>query len=308
MKKKFATSFLISFLCFALVFFAFGEKLFVAMGSSEVSNEDYDENDDNVGKKNDKNEILFLMMGVDANGVKNYKGIRTDTMMLFKVNFNEGSIDVLSIPRDTRVAIKGKLDKVNHAHSFGGTDLTMQTLKDFLNIDLDYYVKVDYKAVMAIVDAIGGVEIDVPQRMKYSDPYANPPLKIDLQPGLQVLDGKNAHDFLRFRKGYAEGDMGRINAQQMFLKELIKQTLTPKNILKLPALIETYFDYVETNIPLKMMTKAALSANKIKMESMTTTTIPGEPQRIKGIDYWIADDEALKLILNEKFADYLLTQ
>ena len=308
MKKKFATSFLISFLCFALVFFAFGEKLFVAMGSSEVSNEDYDENDDNVGKKNDKNEILFLMMGVDANGVKNYKGIRTDTMMLFKVNFNEGSIDVLSIPRDTRVAIKGKLDKVNHAHSFGGTDLTMQTLKDFLNIDLDYYVKVDYKAVMAIVDAIGGVEIDVPQRMKYSDPYANPPLKIDLQPGLQVLDGKNAHDFLRFRKGYAEGDMGRINAQQMFLKELIKQTLTPKNILKLPALIETYFDYVETNIPLKMMTKAALSANKIKMESMTTTTIPGEPQRIKGVDYWIADDEALKLILNEKFADYLLTQ
>ncbi len=145
------------------------------------------------------------MMGVDAKDVRQSKGTRTDTMMLMKVNFETGKIDLLSLPRDTRVLVRGKEDKLNHAHAYGGTSLTMATVREFLNIDLDYYVKVDYKAVKAIVEAIGGVEIDVPQRMRYSDPTADPPLNINLYPGLQVLDGEGAHDFLRYRSGYKEG-------------------------------------------------------------------------------------------------------
>lgn len=311
MKKKFMLSFILSFICFALVFTFFGDKIFLRDNSTVAVDEGNNEDlvDENEIEPKVKNEILFLMMGVDAENVKKSKGTRTDTMMLFKVNFETGDINLLSIPRDTRVLVRGKEDKINHAHAYGGPELTMQTLRDFLNLDVDYYVKVDYKAVMEIVDAIGGVEIDVPQRMKYDDTTPGiPPLHIDIKKGLQTLDGKNAHDFLRYRHGYKEGDIGRIKAQQMFMKELIKQTLKPKNIIKLPKFIETYFDYVDTNIPFKVITKGALSANKIKLENMTTNTIPGEGKKIAGVDYWIYNREETRTIVQEMFGDYLLSQ
>ncbi|MBU5312901.1 LCP family protein [Tissierella carlieri] len=311
MKKKFVLSFILSFICFALVFTFLGEKIFLRKNSTvAVDDGDGEEpGSENAVEPKVDNEILFLMMGVDAEDVKKSKGTRTDTMMLFKVNFDTGDINLLSIPRDTRVLIKGKEDKINHAHAFGGPELTMRTLRDFLNIDIDYYVKVDYRAVMEIVDAIGGVEIDVPQRMKYDDTTPGiPPLHIDLKKGVQTLYGKEAHDFLRYRSGYKEGDIGRIKAQQMFMKELIKQALKPKNIIKIPKFIETYFDYVETNIPLKVITKGALSAKKINMENMTTNTIPGDGKRIAGVDYWIYNREETRTIVQEMFGDYLLSQ
>ncbi|WP_353095753.1 LCP family protein [Tissierella praeacuta] len=311
MKKKFILSFVLSFIFFAITFTFVGEKLFSKSDSFATTDDDIggEVKEENKPDPKNKDEILFLMMGVDAENVKKSKGTRTDTMMLFKVNFETGEISLLSIPRDTRVLVKGKEDKINHAHAYGGPELTMKTLRDFLNLDIDYYVKVDYKAVMSIVDAIGGVEIDVPQRMKYDDTTPGiPPLHIDLKKGLQTLNGKQAHDFLRFRKGYAEGDIGRIKAQQMFMKELIKQTLTPKNIVKLPKFIETYYDYVETNIPFKVIAKGALSATKIDMQNMTTNTIPGEGKRISGVDYWIYYKEETRKIVEEMFEDYLLTQ
>lgn len=312
MKKKFILSFIISFICFGLVFTGLGRLgLFNNRSTIAIDGEDDSEfAPGNVAKPKIKNEILFLLMGVDANGVKSHKNIRTDTMMLFKVNFDTGQINLFSIPRDTRVLLDGKQDKINHAHSFGGTTLTMRTLRDFLNLDVDYYVKVDYKAVQVIVDAMDGVSIDVPRNMKYDDPTAEPPLHIDIKKGQQILNGKNAHDFLRWRKnnnntGYPEGDIGRIAAQQMFMKELIKQSLKLKNI---PKLVETYFGYVETNIPLDTMIKGALSAKKIDMEKMQTNTIPGEGKRIQGTDYWIYNIEETKAIVEEMFGDYLLGQ
>lgn len=203
------------------------------------------------------------MMGVDANGVKNYSSIRTDTIMLFKVNFDTGEVNLLSIPTDTRVLVNGEQDRINHAHSIGGPELAMRTVRDFLNIDVDYNV------VIEMVDAIGGVEIDVPFDMEYQD---NTPrfisLNINIKKGLQVLDGKNTHDFLRWRKNndltvqYPEGDVGRIKAQQMFMRELIKQTFKLKNLLKLQELIKTYYKNVETNIPSDVILKALANAKK----------------------------------------------
>jgi LCP family protein required for cell wall assembly len=246
-------------------------------------------------------------MGVDAEDVKNSKGTRTDTMMLTKINFDTGKIDMLSIPRDTRVLVKGKEDKVNHAHAYGGPSLSMDSVQDFLNLDIDYYVKVDYKVVMGIVDAIGGVEIDVPFNMKYRDDTPGfPLLDINLKKGLQILDGKDAHDFLRYRKGYPEGDLGRIKAQQYFMKELIKQTLKPKNLLKLPKLAETYFENVETNIPWTVMLKGVASAKKINVDEMVTATVPGENQRIGGLDYLVYYREETKQIVLDMFGDYLI--
>lgn len=280
------------------------------MASPNDSDDPTIEESNNI-KPKVKNEILFLLMGVDAQSVKKSKGTRTDTMMLTKVNFETGEINILSIPRDTRVPVKGKQDKINAAHAYGGVDLTLKTVREFLGIDLDYYVKVDYNIVQEVVDKIGGVEIDVPFDMKYKDPTAEPPLNINIKKGLQTLDGKNAHDFLRWRHnnsytvGYKEGDVGRIKAQQYFMKELIKQTLKPKNLIKLPGLVETYFSNVETNIPLSTMLKGAASANKIDTENMVTDTIPGEGKYIGEISYYIYDREKTDILVKDMFGDYL---
>ena len=306
MKKRFIITFILSLVVFTLLYSTLWYKVFDKETVAAPSDDTIDELEDDYELPVD-NEIVFLMMGVDTKDVKESKGTRTDTLMLFKVNFDSGKIDILSLPRDTRVLVRGKEDKLNHAHAYGGPSLTIRTIEDFLGIDLNYYVKVDYKAVKSIVDAIGGIDIDVPQRMKYSDPTADPPLKINLQPGLQTLDGDLAHDFLRFRS-YPDGDLGRIKAQQYFMKELIKQTLKLKNIVKLPGLVETYFDYVETNIPMNIVLKGIGAAKNMDSENMTTTTITGTNKKISGLDYLIYDREATKAIVQEMLGDYLLKQ
>lgn len=315
--KKFLLSFLVSALVFSSIFIGIDKLLFSTEKLPVATDIKYGENGDMVDEKEKpepkhEDEILVLLMGVDTKDVKNSKGTRTDTMMLVKANFENGEIDLLSIPRDTRVLVKGREDKINHAHAYGGPELSIQTVRDFLNLDLDYYVKVDYKAVMEIVDAIGGVEIDVPRKMTYYDPSADPPLNINLEKGLQVLDGQKAHDFLRWRKNNAltsgYGDIGRIDSQQTFLKELVKQTLKPKNIFKLPKLIETYYDYVETNIPLNAILKGAVSANNMDMEKMETQTVPGTGKNIAKLDYWVYNEDETMSIVEEMFGDYLLDQ
>lgn len=309
MMKRFLLSFAISSIAFSLIFMGFGEILFEDNNSLAFTpEEEYMEGgelEEDIPEQKMKNEMLFLMMGVDSKDIKKSKGTRTDTLMLMKANFDTGEIGILSLPRDTRVLVKGKEDKLNHAHAYGGPDLTMKTVRDFTGLDVDYYVKVDYKAVKGIVDAIGGVEIDVPMRMSYNDPTADPPLNINLKKGLQILDGNDAHDFLRYRSGYPDGDLGRINVQQYFVKELIKQTLKPKNIFKLPKLVETYYDYVETNIPMSGILKGVVAANKMDVDNIDTNTIPGENKRIGGLDYLIYNREETDMIIKRMFGDYL---
>lgn len=320
MKKKFLLSFLISFLVFSLVFFIFGQNIFLkekevaSIGEEEIELEEVDLGEDNKIEQIIKDELLFLMVGVDANGVKRYKGIRTDTIMLAKINFDTGKVDIVSIPRDTRVPIKGKMDRINHAHSFGGVQLTMRTIREVFNLDVDYYVKVDYKVVMDLVDAVGGVEINVPFDMNYQDFSPEiPPLDINIKKGIQTLNGKKAHDYLRWRKnndgtvGYPEGDVGRIKAQQNFLKELIKQSLKPKTLLKIPAIIESYYDNVYTNVSLDIMLKSALKIKNIDLQNINTMIIPGEGDYVNGVSYYLYDETKTEEMINTIFADYLLT-
>ena len=308
MKKKFLISFLVAFVCFALIFAIISKKEFINNDLKQTNN-----NTDSILEKNNTttedimSEITFLLMGVDSVNTKTYKNVRTDTLMLFKFDLDSGDINLLSIPRDTRVLINGNLDKINHAHSFGGTDLTMSTVSDFLNLDLDYYVKVDYNVVIDIVDAIGGLKLEVPFLMEYKDPTAEPPLNIYIKKGLQELNGKEAHDFLRWRKNnnltvqYPDGDIGRVKNQQYFMKELVKQSLKLKNVLKVQKLFESYYDNVETNIPWSTILKSVLAAKKINTEKMVTDTIPGESKYIGTTWYYIYDEFKTESLVKTMF-------
>lgn len=307
MKKKFFRTFFVSFILFTILWTGFIYKtVIIAEGEEEV---EYEESfiDRIIDRKDD---ITFLLLGVDSNDVAKSSGTRTDTMILCRVDKSTGDISMLSIPRDTRVRIRGRKneEKINHAHAYDGPELSVKAIKDLLGIDLEYYVKVDYKIVEEFVDLIGGVEVEIPIDMKYSDPVADPPLYIDLKKGQQVLNGDEALQFLRFRKGYANQDLGRIEAQQHFLKSAIKQTLTAENIPKVPQMIKSYYDNVETNIPLDLILKFAVKANNYNMEDIQAATLPGVSKYINGVSYFIANEEETNILVKRLFTDQRAVQ
>lgn len=252
-----------------------------------------------------KNEITFLLLGVDAKDLSKSRGTRTDTMMVIRYNGDTGNISMLSVPRDTRTEIKGRKgqEKINHAHAYGGPELALDTVNKLLGLKLNYYVRVDYKIVEELVDIIGGVEIDVPKDMVYRDPVADPPLHINIKKGRQVLDGEKSLQYLRYRKGYANQDLGRIEAQQNFMKEAIKQGLKPTNIIKLPQIIESSFRNLDTNIPFDTVMKFSLKAKNINTDNIQSTTLPGSPKRINGVWYFIHDEAKTKEAIKSLFTE-----
>lgn len=286
MKKRFFKAFFISLLVFAIIWTGIIYKLI----------DDEAEYTGNFIERIIKSpdEITFLLLGVDTNdGSKS--GYRTDTIMLFKVNRKTGNISVLSIPRDTRTRIRGRAqeDKINHAHAYGGPELSVKAVKDLLGIELEYYVKVDYQIVKEFVDLIGGVEVDVPMDIKGTN----------IKKGVQVLNGEQAMEFLRFRKGYIDQDLGRIRAQQQFIKAAAKQTLKLNNIGKIPQMIKSYYNNIETNIPLDLILKFAASAKDYDLDGMKMATLPGKPAYINGISYFICDEEEAEILVKELFKD-----
>lgn len=145
----------------------FGTKL--VLDKFEANEKDYAYKDipnyDDDAVKTADGEYLILLVGVDKNGDddNNTDFTRTDTIMLLKANTKTGKMDLMSIPRDSRIKIRDKFDKANHAHAFGGIELTMQSLRSFLGLDIDYYVQINYQALINIIDALGGVDYDVPE-------------------------------------------------------------------------------------------------------------------------------------------------
>jgi polyisoprenyl-teichoic acid--peptidoglycan teichoic acid transferase len=301
-KKKFFKTFFISFLIFAIVYG--GVVYYFANAKNEITggNDNFFENT----ITDDDDELTFLLLGIDTKDILKDNKRRSDTMMLCKMDKSTGGVSVLSIPRDTKVYIRGREneERINHAHAYGGPDLSIKAVKDLLGIDLDYYVRVDYKFVEKYIDLIGGVEVDVPMDMDYEDLVADPPLRIHLKEGRQVLNGDKSLQFLRYRKGYKgkgykDADLGRIRAQQQFVKATIKQTLKPRNIVKIPQIINNYYKYVDTNIPLDVIMKFAMKAKDIDTENIQMATLPGEPKTINGIAYYIPHiDESRELVKN----------
>ncbi|MGL5439292.1 MAG: LCP family protein [Filifactoraceae bacterium] len=246
-----------------------------------------------------KERVNILLMGIDSlDGTyknEDAKPSRTDTMMILSMDPNTKSAFILSLPRDSRVKIRGmeNYDKLNHAHAYGGVDLALKTVKDLTQIPIHHYVRVDYNALFKTVDDLGGVEVDVPIDMNYDDPWATPPLSIHLKKGIQTLNGEKAMEFLRFRKGYVDQDLGRINAQQQFLESLIRKVLSPASITKIPQYIETMYMYVDTDMSQKEILSLAKDGIRINPDNIEKETIPGNPEMINGVSFYVIDKESM---------------
>ncbi|MFP4456367.1 MAG: LCP family protein [Clostridia bacterium] len=199
--------------------------------------------------------INLLFLGIDSNPG------RSDTIVLVSYNPSTEKLLGISIPRDTIVDIPGYYrntenpygeQRINHAHAYGGIPLTVKTVENFLGINIHYHARVDYSVLHNFVDLIGGVPLNVPYDMNYTDEAGD--LYINLKEGEQTLDGDKAEQFLRWRKnsdgsGDGLGDIGRVQRQQMFIKAAIKQLMKPTNLLKVNKIEELVSDKVVTNVP-----------------------------------------------------------
>lgn len=228
----------------------------------------------------------LLILGLDSRG--NERG-RADTIMIAGFNPERDEITLLSIPRDTRVKVKGAWEKINAAYFYGGEELTQQSLEDFLGIKIDHYAILDFKGFEQLVDIVGGIEVDVPVRMYY------PEEGIDLEPGLQTLNGRQALGYARYRYT-ADGDIGRAKRQQQVVQLLMEKLLRLRNVVKLPQLVKALAENVETDIPASQMLSLAKAAQQANEKPVNAMVLPGENRKIEwrdGNKYWFyLPDEA----------------
>lgn len=227
--------------------------------------------------------VNILVLGVDerAGDVG-----RSDTMFVVTVDTATRDVAVLSIPRDTRVKIPGHgWDKINHAYAEGKQQLARRAVEDLLGITIDYNVVINFAGFSKIIEAIGGVDVNVEKRMYYEDPYDN--LIIDLQPGLQHLDGKTAIKYVRYRD--ETGDIGRIERQQKFLKALLQQVASPSVIVRVPAIIREVSAAIESDMSTSEMLNLAKLISDAQKQGLKLDMVPGRPAYIEDISYWLPD-------------------
>lgn len=242
-----------------------------------------------------KDRMNFLLLGVDAR--EGEKNTRADTIMLVSVDKEHNRIALLSMPRDTRVKIPGHgYEKINAANVYGGPELAMKTVSSLVGMEIDNYVVTNVRGFRDIVNTLGGVTLDVEKRMSYYDPYDEPDLRrIDLQPGVQKLDGNKALQYVRFRSD-ALGDVSRTERQQKFLKALAKEMMQPSTITKMPKLVPTINKYIETNLGLGEMVALARAVQNLNNVEIVTQTMPGKFLDMDGVSYWSVDPAQARMV------------
>ncbi len=250
--------------------------------------------------------VNILVMGIDEvpnaqpNSEATFAG-RTDTLLLVRVDAEAGTLNVMSIPRDTRVQIPDfGLDKINQANVLGGPELVAQTVGYNLgNIQIDRYVRINTSAFREMVDLVGGIEVNVPTRMEYTDRTQG--LYIDLYPGWQTLNGDQAEQFARYRKD--SGDIGRVQRQQMLLKALRERLTNPAVLPKLPQALRVLERYVDTNLTLEEMLAIANFGLEMESNQLQMVMLPGRfstPAEFNA-SYWLPNWEASATVMQNFF-------
>lgn len=302
-KRRFRKWFKLFMAAIALIFLAigaYGVHLYVKAGSAineayeEDEREKSDLRDEAVNPKFDN--VTVLIMGVDESEerMKRYSdATRTDALILASLNRDEKSIKLLSIPRDSYVYIPhiGDYDKINHAYAFGGTKATIETVEHLLEVPVDYYVKLNFHAFVEIIDAIGGVEVEVPYEIKEMD-SSDRKDSIHLYPGLQTLNGEEALAFARTRK--KDSDIERGKRQLEIINAVIDKATSISSIFKYDDIIEAVGDNMTTNMTfseMKSFFAYATEGTKLDVEKLSLEGSNYQPGRIY---YYKLDEVALE--------------
>lgn len=309
-KKTFVKFFAITFLVCLLVFTS-GMGIFATILDQRPMDKDSD-NTRVREQTEEKMDILFPAEGIFATEFKDSKRVNVllmgtteeglaDTIMLASFDPETKAASIISVPRDTyyeRPGAYGASLKLNAVAHEGPEEVAKAVHNILLGIPINYYAVVNYEGVKNIVESIGGVPMDVPMRMKYSSPSQN--LYIDLQPGEQILNGEKAVQFLRFRSGYQNADIGRIAAQQAFVKSAVKQAIG----LQLPKVAKTVIQNVDSDITNRAILYLAGKAAGMDASKLRSFHVTGRNATINGGSFWMRDeDPVIEAMLRDAYID-----
>lgn len=248
-----------------------------------------------IGLAPTNKKVNILVLGVDER--QNDIG-RSNVTCVVTVDPDAKNASLLWVPRDSRVEIPGNgWNKIGHAYAYGGPKLSEQTVSALLGIPIDYYIEINMGGFKKVIGALGGVDINVDKRMYYYDPYDAGEVDndglIDLQPGMQHMDGNTALEYVRFRHDEM-GDIGRIERQQKFVKALLADVATPSVITKLPNVFKEANATFKTDIPVSEMLNLASQINDASKQGLKTAMVLGTPVYIDDISYWLPDISAMR--------------
>ncbi|OXS55460.1 LytR family transcriptional attenuator [Bacillus sp. V-88] len=261
--------------------------------TAETMNEDIDRPKSDKRTKEVKFEkkhpFSVLLLGVDERAGD--RG-RSDTMIVVTVNPHEKSTKMLSIPRDTRVEIvgKGTEDKINHAYAFGGVEMSMDTVENFLDIPIDYYAKINMEGFRDIVDAVGGVQVQNPFTFNYEG--------YTFEKGSLSLTGKEALAYSRMRYEDPRGDFGRQARQRQVIEAVIREGASVSSLWNYGDIFSAIGENVKTNLTLDEMVEIQKNY-KSATQSISQTQIAGEGTKIGGIYYYIVPEEERQKVQSE---------
>ena len=230
-------------------------------------------------------EQRVVLLGSDARAEE---ASRSDTIVVAKAGGG-----TLAVPRDTLVEIPGVgEDKINAAFAVGGPELTVESLENLTGVPLGDYVVVDFGGVEDVVDAMGGVTVEVEEPIRVGIEGR----RVAIPAGTQELDGFEALAYVRYR-GDPTADIGRIGRQQKFLREMAREATSPQKLPRLPATALTLWRNIETNMSPPELARFAI---RMRLSGVGSAELyPGVPQYIGGISYWVPDREAGKLVVGE---------
>ena len=224
--------------------------------------------------------INILLLGRDAQNPI-YSG-NTDSITILSIDKKTKKVALLSIPRDSKVDIPGHgMDKINAAYGDGGINLTTKTVENFLNIHIDYYVVIDFEEFKSIVDTLGGINVNVEPQIAAYRPELG-------KSGLEKLNGDQTLLYARFRQD-SEGDIGRVHRHQKIIGEIVRESLEPSNLPKLPSILNQLRENTHTNVPIYDSIMLGKLLMDFDINNAPAEIITGKSQRVNGIYYLIPD-------------------
>lgn len=239
--------------------------------------------------------VSILILGVEDYATKGKNG-RTDTILLVTLNPYSKSMKMLSIPRDTRVEIVGKnqMDKINHAHVFGGTDMVIDTVENFLEVPIDYFIKINFDGFIHIIDEIGGITVDVP--FDFSEDTTKKGEKAYFKKGKMHLNGEEALAYVRMRKQDPRGDFGRNERQKQVLKATVEKALTMSTLFKVDKISEHLSDNIQTNLRPFDILALRKKYSSLDSESIENLSFQGQDYYENGVYYFIPHESSVEAV------------
>ena len=237
----------------------------------------------------------ILLVGTDAGGA------RTDTLMLLSVDRSAGTVGLVSIPRDTLVNGDYTVPKINSVYGannggYEGMEMLLTRVRQCIGFEPDGYILLQLDAFVEFVDVLGGVEFEVPVDMFYNDPSQD--LYIALEAGQQTLSGEEALGVVRFRSGYADADLGRVQVQRDFLAALMDQAVSVEGVVKSPLLLNVLLRHTQTDLNARNLLWLAETVLLADLHHVETVTLPGSARNWESGSYYVLDPASVAQTVN----------